>query len=198
MKTVIIPSESDPFVVRVNNTTYSYPAGTEQIVPDDVAAVIDNYWKLQPTPVKAVDGGVFPYVSDEQDGGILKVINGAWQIGRDEGTDIYCHPIELTEGGCKYTFTIYSTRPSAYTLSSLIEYIKNHGTGDSKGKSLRINGVGLSMNSTPKYVHLVTSLVWAAAYPNKIYLNGAYDDESNFAAYSIDFSGTITDNAYKA
>lgn len=199
MKTVIIPSDcGDPFVVRVNNKTYKYEPGAEVSVPDEVAAIINNYYKLQPLPLKPVDGGVFPYVSDEQDGGILKVINGAWQIGRDEGTDIYCHPISFTDNGCNYSFEIYSTRPSAYTMSSLIEYVKDRGIGGSKSKSLQINGVGLSMASTPKYVHIVTSIVWTSGYPNKIFLNGAYGDGDHFESYSADFSEAITDNVYKA
>lgn len=199
MKTVIIPSDcGDPFVVRVNNHTYKYEPGAEVSVPDEVAVVINNYWKLQPLPRKPVDGGVFPYVSNEDNGKILKVKDGAWQTGDDEGTDIYCHPISFTESGCKYTFEIYSTRSAAYDLSSLIEYVKNHGVGSGKGKVLQINGVGLSMNSTPKYVHIVTSLNWASGYPDKLTLNGAYGDADGFVAYSADFSGTITDNVYKA
>lgn len=47
-RTVLIPSETDPFVVKLNFDTYSYPAGTEQSVPDEVADVIDNYWRNQP------------------------------------------------------------------------------------------------------------------------------------------------------
>lgn len=199
MKTVIIPSDcGDPFVVMVNNKIYKYEPGAEVSVPDEVAVIIDNYWKLQPLPLKPVDGGVFPYVSDEDNGKILKVQGGAWQVGTDEGTDIYCHPISFTESGCAYTFEICSTRSAAYTLSSLIEYVKDHGVSGSKSKSLQTNGVGLSMNSTPKYVHIVTSLVWASAYPNKLELHGTYVSANNLESYSADFSGTITDNVYKA
>ena len=87
MKTVIIPSDcGDPFVVRVNNHTYKYEPGAEVSVPDEVAVVIDNYWKLQPLPRKPVDGGVFPYVSNEDNGKILKVKDGAWQTDDDEGS----------------------------------------------------------------------------------------------------------------
>lgn len=48
MKTVTIPSDYHPYVVEVNGKVYKYPEGTTQSVPDEVAAVIENYWKLQP------------------------------------------------------------------------------------------------------------------------------------------------------
>lgn len=104
MKTVLIPNETDPFVVNINNVKYSYPAGTEQTVPDDVAAVINNYWATQPHPAKAVDGGVFPYVDEEDNGMVLKVKNGAWQIGADSGSPTII--ITAPKGGsisCNYT-----------------------------------------------------------------------------------------------
>lgn len=42
-KTVMIPStQGNPFVCSVNNQKYSYEAGTEQTVPDEVAAIIDS------------------------------------------------------------------------------------------------------------------------------------------------------------
>ena len=104
-KTVLIPTETDPFVVDINNIKYSYPAGTEQTVPDDVAAVINNYWATQPHPAKAVDGGVFPYVSNEDNGMILKVKNGAWQVGKDSGFPTVV--ITAPKGGsvsCNYAY----------------------------------------------------------------------------------------------
>ena len=41
-KTVKIPKSMDPFYVEINGEKFSYPAGTEQEVPLDVAAVIEN------------------------------------------------------------------------------------------------------------------------------------------------------------
>lgn len=42
-KTVMIPStQGNPWVCSVNNQKYSYEAGTEQTVPDEVAAIIDS------------------------------------------------------------------------------------------------------------------------------------------------------------
>lgn len=48
MKTVIIPNDYHPFEVEVNGRKYRYPEGTEQNVPDEVAAVINNIYKLAP------------------------------------------------------------------------------------------------------------------------------------------------------
>lgn len=45
MKTVQIPECMNPFEVIVNNNRYSYPAGTEQTVPKEVAEVIDVHMK---------------------------------------------------------------------------------------------------------------------------------------------------------
>lgn len=45
MKTVQIPECMNPFEVIVNNNRYSYPAGTEQTVPKEVAEVIEVHMK---------------------------------------------------------------------------------------------------------------------------------------------------------
>ena len=55
MKTVIIPTCANPFVVIVNGIKYTYPAGETMEVPDDVAAVIEQHdvahSKHEPAPV---------------------------------------------------------------------------------------------------------------------------------------------------
>ena len=78
MKTVIIPSDYHPFVIEVNGIKYTYPEGTEQSVPDEVASAIEHYYKLQPKE-RPTDGGVLPYVSGENEGEVLTVKDGAWQ-----------------------------------------------------------------------------------------------------------------------
>ena len=50
MKTVKIPKSMDPFYVEVNGEKYSYKAGTEQEVPLEVAAVIENIEGNTPKP----------------------------------------------------------------------------------------------------------------------------------------------------
>jgi len=48
-KTVMIPTiGANPYVVELNGVRYSYPAGTEQTVPDAVAAIIANDITLRP------------------------------------------------------------------------------------------------------------------------------------------------------
>ena len=44
-KVVKIPECMNPFHVIVNGVEYSYPAGTEQEVPDEVAVVIEAHNK---------------------------------------------------------------------------------------------------------------------------------------------------------
>ncbi len=41
MKTVMIPTFMSPYKCTINGVTYVYPAGTEQTVPDEVAALIE-------------------------------------------------------------------------------------------------------------------------------------------------------------
>lgn len=123
-KTVLIPTETDPFVVDINNVKYSYPAGTEQTVPDDVAAVINNYWATRPHPAKAVDGGVFPYVDDEDNGKILKVQGGAWQVGDDAGS-----------GGALSVLSYDLTKMG----NSLLALTSFFGTGGTSGVYLEMN-----------------------------------------------------------
>lgn len=48
-KTVMIPRiGANPYVVELNGVRYSYPAGTQQTVPDAVAAIIANDVALRP------------------------------------------------------------------------------------------------------------------------------------------------------
>ena len=45
----VIPSNMHPWECEINGVPYGpYPAGTVQTVPDEVAAVIDNYYASQP------------------------------------------------------------------------------------------------------------------------------------------------------
>lgn len=129
MKTVIIPSDcGDPFVVRVNNHTYKYEPGAEVSVPDEVAVVIENYWKLQPLPLKPVDGGVFPYVSNEDNGKILKVKDGAWQTGEDEGSGgaLPVLSYDLTTMGTSMLTLVYFLGNSGASNLYLDFNVQNH------------------------------------------------------------------------
>ena len=48
MKTILIPRNSNPFTVDINNHVYSYAAGEVATVPDEVAAAIENALELAP------------------------------------------------------------------------------------------------------------------------------------------------------
>ena len=93
MKTVKIPSDYNPYIVVVNGVTYAYKAGTTQEVPDEVAAVIENYNKLSPKGVPT-DGGVLPFVTKADDGKLLGVDDGAWgKVNAPEsGTEVVANP----------------------------------------------------------------------------------------------------------
>lgn len=50
MKTILIPMNSNPFVVVINNNVYQYKAGQTMEVPDEVAEAIENALALEPKP----------------------------------------------------------------------------------------------------------------------------------------------------
>ena len=52
MKTIQIPTGSDPLIVTINNDVYSYKAGETVEVPDEVAAAIEDALALMPKPAK--------------------------------------------------------------------------------------------------------------------------------------------------
>ena len=54
---VKIPENMSPFVVIVNGVEYSYPAGTTQMVPEEVAEVIGQHVEAMPKPVPNSGGG---------------------------------------------------------------------------------------------------------------------------------------------
>lgn len=51
-----IPDNMNPWTCEVNGVKYVYEAGTEQDVPEEVAHIIDAYWKSM-EPVKGSSGG---------------------------------------------------------------------------------------------------------------------------------------------
>lgn len=58
----IIPGNMNPWECEINDVKYVYPPGTEQMVPDEVAHVIDAWYASQepkyPEPVQPEGGGV--------------------------------------------------------------------------------------------------------------------------------------------
>ena len=51
-----IPDNMNPWTCEVNGVKYVYEASTEQDVPEEVAHIIDAYWKSM-EPVKGSSGG---------------------------------------------------------------------------------------------------------------------------------------------
>ena len=54
MKTIQIPTTSNPFIVIINNDVYRYTAGTTVDVPDEVAAVIEDSLELAPKAIRYI------------------------------------------------------------------------------------------------------------------------------------------------
>ena len=104
-KTVTIPSGDNPFIAKINDKYYSYPAGTTVEVPDEVAALIESIQGNDaPATIPAApdmprggavndvltrtsDGAEWkapasssslPEVSGSDNGKVLKVVEGAW------------------------------------------------------------------------------------------------------------------------
>ena len=50
MKTIQIPTTSNPFIVNINNTAYQYRAGETAEVPDEVAEAIEDALEMEPKP----------------------------------------------------------------------------------------------------------------------------------------------------
>ena len=50
MKTIQIPTTSNPFIVNINNTAYQYRAGESTEVPAEVAEAIEDALELEPKP----------------------------------------------------------------------------------------------------------------------------------------------------
>ena len=50
MKTIQIPTTSNPFIVNINNTAYQYRAGETAEVPDEVAEAVEDALELEPKP----------------------------------------------------------------------------------------------------------------------------------------------------
>lgn len=86
-KTVIIPTTADPWICYINGVRYSYAAGTEQTVPDEVASIIEQA-KGYPPEAKAVEQPwnpdipepepELPAVTAADNGKLLGVVAGAW------------------------------------------------------------------------------------------------------------------------
>lgn len=112
-KTVTIPAGDNPFVCKINDVYYSYPAGTTVEVPDAVAALIQanagnreksnglsdiaipRDGEVNDVLTRTADGAEWatpaapepelPSVSGSDNGKVLKVVEGAWAAASGGG-----------------------------------------------------------------------------------------------------------------
>ncbi len=75
MKTIQIPTSSNPCIVVINNTAYSYRAGDTVEVPDEVADAIQNSLELVPKHGRNIskiaqiaEGSITEITADDLDG----------------------------------------------------------------------------------------------------------------------------------
>ena len=83
-RTVKIPTWKNPYEVRINNTIYSYKAGAEAYVPDEVAEIIqrdiEEHTKMYATPIQPRWGKLV--ITD----GVKKEISKTISFGYGTGT----------------------------------------------------------------------------------------------------------------
>lgn len=102
MKTVKIPESMNPFRVNINGVEYTYPAGTEQKVSNDEAAVIEHHIAMHEELSKQKKTRERTTFCIELDGPQSKVITplndirDAWVAGRPV--------IMFTDNGAHQTF----------------------------------------------------------------------------------------------
>lgn len=76
MKTIQIPTTSNPFIVNINNHGYQYRAGETTEVPDEVAEAIEDAVELAPKPkiylskLAQLIGGILTEITAEDLSGI--------------------------------------------------------------------------------------------------------------------------------
>ena len=84
MKTIQIPTTSNPFIVNINNHAYQYRAGETAEVPDEVAEAIEDALELEPKPVKYISllgqsaDGSITEISEKDIDGITTIVTYAF------------------------------------------------------------------------------------------------------------------------
>lgn len=81
MKTIQIPTTSNPFIVNINNNEYQYRAGETAEVPDEVAEAIEDALELVPKPKKPISENCLPsYIDGRLTEITEKMLEGAMKI----------------------------------------------------------------------------------------------------------------------
>lgn len=140
MKTVTIPACMNPYVVNINNHTYSYPAGETVDVPDEVAEVIEGHIDAQHAKAQQTQG------SSSEGGSATKEWQKLLDIELAEATDTVAtntdasgKPFEVSElffrvympavsgGGSAYFRIGQGTKGFSYSVSqSTLAYLGGH------------------------------------------------------------------------
>lgn len=88
MKTIQIPTTSNPFIVSINNQVYTYKAGSTVEVPDEVAAAIEDALDLEPKPkrylnkiAQLAEGSLTELTSGDLDG-VKTIVSSAFSYCR--------------------------------------------------------------------------------------------------------------------
>ena len=105
-KTVMIPTDLGPFwEAEINGNKYSYPSGTEQTVPDEVAALIGD--NVREAPVEDP-----PETSEEE------IVRVATPIAKEQGA---AEAAKAVAGNMKvYDFTLKTLTGSATDVTSIL------------------------------------------------------------------------------
>ena len=130
MKTIQIPTNSNPFTVNINNQVYQYRAGETVEVPDEVAAAIEDALELEPKPerylsklAQRADGSITEITINDLEG-IETIVDSAFRFCYSART------IEIPDSVKRIMQYAFQTCNSATSLrfgeSSKIESI---GTG---------------------------------------------------------------------
>lgn len=141
-----IPAFMDPFIVEVNGKQYKYPAGTEQDVPAEVAAVIQNINDMTPKPaggsgaaggvmiVNAVTADGSSYTTDKTYAAIEAAINAGTEVkvaayAEGDSTKSW-YTLTGTEDGCVYFVSIKDLGLTGISISTMGIYSDDSVTID--------------------------------------------------------------------
>lgn len=136
MKTVTIPTDRQPtFDVYINSRKYSYPAGATVSVPDNVAAVIEEYKAAGPKYAPAQPPAQqLPDASALPDGRVLKTNGGEWTPGTDNDhryEPLACEcDVQIDENTHILIITLDKTAMEIYTATQNGKMIKLIMDGD--------------------------------------------------------------------
>lgn len=89
MKTVIIPSNMNPWTCEINGMKFSYKAGTEQTVPDEVAELIEAYNESLPKEAKEAGEEGQVWTKEQYGAGWSDVPSEIPEIGTERSKFLY-------------------------------------------------------------------------------------------------------------